>query len=103
MIIASNFLSALAKVLSLLLESYLWIVVAAAVVTWVNAAPWNPIVRFLRGMTEPVYRRLHRWLPFLVAGGLDFSPLILIAIIYFLQVFLVGTLEGWASQLLVSL
>lgn len=49
--------------INMILTVYLWIVVAAAVITWVNPDPANPIVRFLRGVTEPVFYRIRRVIP----------------------------------------
>ncbi len=66
------------RLVSWLLTIYTWVVIAAVLVTWVNPDPWNPIVRFLRRVTEPVFARIRRWLPFVVIGGLDLSPLVLL-------------------------
>jgi YggT family protein len=66
------------RIVSWLLTIYTWVVIAAVLVTWVNPDPWNPIVRFLRKVTEPVFARIRRWLPFVVIGGLDLSPLVLL-------------------------
>ncbi|MEK6601894.1 MAG: YggT family protein, partial [Candidatus Binatota bacterium] len=88
MFVLANFLDALAQVLYFLLEAYMWIVVARAVISWVNPDPYNPIVRFLYSATEPVLYRLRRALP-LYAGGIDFSPILVFVAIIFLQRFLV--------------
>jgi YggT family protein len=95
MFVLSNFLLAVASVLQLVLTIYMWIVIARAVVSWVNADPYNPIVRFLFNATEPLLYRVRRGLP-IVLGGIDFSPLLVIAAIYFLQVFLVQSLRDLA-------
>ncbi|GIW42309.1 MAG: hypothetical protein KatS3mg076_2886 [Candidatus Binatia bacterium] len=98
MLVLANFLLALARALDLVLWLYLWIVVARALVSWVNPDPYNPIVRFLYGATEPVLSRVRRALP-VFAGGIDFSPLVVIVGIYFLQIFLVGSLHDLARSL----
>lgn len=96
MIILSNFLMAIGMVLNTILNIYFWVVVANAVLTWVNPDPYNPIVRFLRNLTEPVYYRVRRILP-LSFGGMDFTPLVVLLAIQFLQVFLVNTLYQMAG------
>lgn len=98
MFVLANFLDALAQVLYFLLEAYMWIVVARAVISWVNPDPHNPIVRFLYSATEPVLYRLRRALP-LYAGGIDFSPILVFVVIIFLQRFLVQTLYDMARSL----
>ena len=74
---------------------YMWVIIIRAVISWVNPDPWNPIVRFIHQVTEPVLRPIRRRLP---ATGIDFSPLIVIAVIIFLQRVL-GRLELAALQL----
>jgi YggT family protein len=64
----------------------------------VNPDPYNPIIRFLRNVTEPVFYKVRRWLPFTYMSGVDLSPIVVILVIWFLQVFLVGTLEQLAMR-----
>lgn len=98
MFIVANFLDALAVVLYYLLEIYMWIVIARAVISWVNPDPYNPIVRFLYAATEPVLYRLRRAFP-LYGGGIDFSPILVFVAIIFLQRFVVQTLYDLARSL----
>ncbi len=89
MFVFGNLLEAVATVLNFLLTAYMWIIIIAALLSWVNPDPYNPIVRFLYGATEPVLRPIRRRLPM---TGIDFSPLIVIAVIYFIKIFVVRTL-----------
>ncbi len=68
-----------------LLDLYSWVVIAAALITWVSPDPRNPIVMFLRQLTEPVLAPIRRLLPPWKTGGLDFSPLIVIIAIQFVE------------------
>ncbi len=91
MFVLGNFLAAAAKILDLLLTMYLWVIIIRAILSWVNPDPYNPIVRLLYQVTEPVLGAIRRRLP--VGGfGIDFSPVIVIVVILFLQQFLVQTL-----------
>ncbi len=81
----------MAQLIDFILTIYMWIIIGRAVVSWVNADPYNPIVRFLYEATEPLLGRIRRVLP-MSMGGIDFSPMILILAIIFLQSFLVPTL-----------
>jgi len=98
MFVISNLLLALAKIIHLLLTFYMWIIIARAILSWVNPDPYNPIVRFLYSATEPVLYAVRRRLP-ISFGGVDFSPLIVILIIMFLDNFLVPSLTGLALRL----
>jgi YggT family protein len=96
--ILGNFLTAVAVVLDTVLNLYFWVVIAGAVLSWVNPDPYNPIVRFIRGATEPVYGRIRRVLP-LYGAGMDFTPFAVLLAIQFLRVFLVRTLLQFGAQM----
>jgi YggT family protein len=98
MFIVANFLLAVAKILNIALTLYMFIVIARAVISWVNPDPYNAIVRFLYATTEPVLYSIRRRLP-ISFGGFDFSPIIVILAIYFIQQFLVNSLIQIAVQL----
>jgi YggT family protein len=90
MFVFTNFFSAVAYVIEMVLNIYMWIIIARALISWVNPDPYNPVVSFLYRATEPVLYRIRRVMPDL--GGLDLSPLIVILIIYFLKEFVVRSL-----------
>ena len=79
-----NFLGAIAEVLNIVLTIYMWIVIISALISWVNPDPYNPIVRFLFSVTEPVFATVRRVLPFPYMG-IDFSPPYCIAGYHFLS------------------
>ena len=97
MFVVGNFMLGLATVVDYLLWIYMWIIVARALISWVNPDPWNPIVQFLQKATEPVLQPIRRRLGWRM--GLDLSPIIAILIIIFLQVALVQTLRDLAVTL----
>ena len=97
MFMFGNFIKAIADLLNFVLSAYIWIVIARAVISWVNADPYNPVVRFLHQVTDPVLNRIRRFLP--AMGGFDLSPMVLILAIIFLQTFLVPTLRQIAAGL----
>ncbi len=99
MFVLANFLIAAASVLGMLITLYTYVIIARAIISWVNPDPYNPIVRFLYNVTEPVLYRVRRTIPFAYAGGLDFSPLIVLLALYFLQIFLVRSLQDFAVTL----
>ncbi len=90
---------ALAKVLGVLLNAYMWIVIISALLSWVNPDPYNPIVRFLRGATDPVYAKVRRWVPFTMIGGFDLSPILLILVIQVADIVVVDNLVRLAFSM----
>jgi YggT family protein len=99
MFVIGNFLYALAVVVDYALTIYLWLVIARAVLSWVSPDPYNPIVRFIHNVTEPVLYRIRRLVP-LDLGGIDISPIIVIMAVIFLQKFLVGSLVGLSRTMM---
>jgi len=86
-----HLIEALAEIINLGLTIYMWLIIARAILSWVSPDPYNPIVRFLYNVTEPVLARVRQWVP-MVFGGLDLSPLLVLIAIVFLQKFLVASL-----------
>ena len=79
---SSGFLSGGIGIISNLLSLYMWVVIIRVLISWVNPDPYNSIVQFLRGITDPALEGLRRVLPsFLWSTGLDFTPLSLILLI----------------------
>ncbi len=98
MFIIGNLLMALAKILHIALNLYMWLVIARAILSWVNPDPYNAVVRFLYNATEPVLYAIRSRVP-IFFGGIDFSPMIVILVIYFLDSFLVPSLMGMALRM----
>ncbi len=98
MFIAGNLLQAIATILDTILWIYMWVIIIRALISWVNPDPWNPIVQFLDRVTEPVLYQIRCRIG--IGGlGFDFSPIIAILIIMFLQIAIVGSLKDLAIRM----
>ena len=97
MFIIGNFLMAVAKIMDMALSIYMWLIIIRALISWVNPDPYNPIVRFLVAATEPVLYPIRKRLPLM--GGIDFSPIVAILVIIFIQTFAVQSLMQMALRL----
>jgi YggT family protein len=98
MFIISTFLKAIASLLHMLLQTYIWIVIIAAVLTWVRPDPYNPIVQIIYKITNPAYVFVKRYIPTMV-NGIDLSPIIIILGLQFIDMFLVKILYQIAHGL----
>lgn len=97
MFVLGNLLMAVAKILDVALELYMWVIIIRALISWVNPDPYNPIVRFLHAVTEPALRPVRRLTG---AGmGIDISPIVVILGIMFLKYFLIASLREAAIRL----
>ena len=98
MFVLGNFLTAIAKVIDVVLTLYMWVIIARAILSWVSPDPYNPIVRFIHNITEPVLYQIRKRLP-LNFSGIDFSPIVVLLAIFFLQQFVVQSLLELALTL----
>jgi len=96
MFVLNNFIIAIARVIDIILTVYMWIIIARALISWVNPDPYNKIVIFLYRVTEPVLRPIRRIIP-RHNLPIDFAPLVVLLIIIFLQSFLVKTMLQMAT------
>ena len=99
MLILRNFILAVAQILNIALTLYMWVVIIRAVLSWVSPDPYNPIVRIIHNLTEPVLHQIRKRVP-VSFSGIDFSPIIVVLLVIFLQSFLVKTLIGLAGGLM---
>ncbi len=98
MFIAGNVLEGIASILDTVLWLYMWVIIIRALISWVNPDPWNPIVQFLQRVTDPVLYQIRKRLG-MGSMGFDFSPIIAILIIMFLQIAVVGSLRDLAMRM----
>ena len=81
------FLTSILTVVLSVVVLYKWVIIIAAVVSWVRPDPYNPIVQMLYRLTEPAYALIRRYIP-TVFGGMDLAPLVLILVLIFIETFL---------------
>jgi len=97
MFVLGNFFQALAGVVDMLLTTVYVILLVRVLLSWVNPDPYNPIVQFLYGVTEPILRPLRSVIP--PVSGFDLSPILAFIALMFIKSFLVSTLFEIGSRL----
>ncbi len=98
MMVVGTLLNAVAMILSMLINLYVWVIVIAALVSWVRPDPYNPIVQVLNRLTQPLYARLRSIIPTAI-NGIDFAPLIVAVLLKFIDLSLVQILANYAKTL----
>lgn len=98
MFLIANLLVAVAQILDYVLWAYAWILLGRVVISYINADPNNPLIRFLYSATEPLLQRVRAKLP-MTSGGFDFSPIVVWLAVMFLQRFLVRSLYDLAQAI----
>ncbi|WP_103644636.1 YggT family protein [Campylobacter concisus] len=96
--ILSTLFSAIANILHLIVTVYTWVIIAAALISWVRPDPNSPVVQLLYRLTEPVYSFIRRYIK-INFSGIDFTPLIVLLALQFLDQFLIRLLFGFAASL----
>jgi len=91
MSILGDLIIAIATILDKILDIYIWVIIIAALISWVSPDPYNPVVRFLRAVTEPVLNPIRRAIGYRL-GPIDISPVVVIFAIMFAQMFLIKSL-----------
>ncbi len=83
----------IAQILEQILNLYFWIVIISAVLSWIEPNPYNPIVRFIYSLTEPVFDFVREHLP-VIFGGIDLSPIVVIIALEIVQVYVIPSLAN---------
>jgi len=69
---------------------YIWVVIIASVLSFIQLDPRNPIVEVLNRLTQPVFSFVRQKLPFVVFSGIDLSPIVIILGLQFIDTLLIG-------------
>ena len=81
-----------------LLTIYIWVIIIAALLSWVRPDPYNPIVQFLTRITQPAYDLVRRLVP-TTFNGIDFAPLIIIIGLQVIDIILINLLNALAASI----
>jgi len=92
-------LNPLVTILTTLLRLYFYVVIVSAILSWVSPDPFNPIVRVVRNLTEPVFDKVRSAIPFTNFSGIDLSPIAVLLGIEFLRMFLVQGMQWLSLQI----
>ena len=91
MIVISTFLEAIAQILHMVINIYIWVIIISALISFVRPDPYNPIVQILHRLTNPVYALIRRFIPTII-GGIDVAPIIVVLALQFIDLFAVKLL-----------
>ena len=97
MLLLANFMAAVAQVCNVVISLAMFLIIVRAILSWFSPDPYNPLVRILTSSTDPLLRPVQRYVPAL--GGIDWSPLVALLVLMFLQRFLVVSLDDYARQI----
>lgn len=93
-----NLVTTIASILNIILDLYFWVIFIRAIMSWFNPNPYNPFVRSIYRLVDPITYRISKIIPSRF-GMIDISPFILMLIIIFLQKFIVKTLFEMGARM----
>lgn len=81
-------LIAIIQLIHTVINVYIWIIIIAALMSFIRPDPYNQIVQAIHKLTEPVFDFVRQKFPFLVISGIDLSPIVILLTLQFIDVFL---------------
>ncbi|MBI2341363.1 MAG: YggT family protein [Deltaproteobacteria bacterium] len=94
---------AVARMLGLIINIYTFVIAAAILISWVNADPYNPIVKVIRNLTEPAFNMFRKITPSrLYRTGFDFTPLVVMLALILIDTVLVNLLRDVGMSMLMK-
>ena len=95
--VISTFIEAIAHILNMVINIYIWVVIIAALISWVRPDPYKPIVQILYNLTEPIFAKIRRFMPTII-GGINIPPIIVILALQIINLFCVKLLFSFAHS-----
>jgi YggT family protein len=100
MILFANFLLAASRIIHIVLMVYIWIIVGRVIFSWIKVPSLYQVAVIIYRVTEPVLKPVRKYIPPYKMGGLDISPMIIILILWFIDIFVVRSMTLYAYQIL---
>lgn len=71
------------QVVNIVFEVLIWLVIIRCILSFVRHNPYQPLIRFVYDVTEPIMAPFRKLIP--AAGGLDFSPIVVLLVLSLAQ------------------
>jgi len=98
MFVLGNLLSATAAVLGIVLNLWSFVVVVAAILSWLPIDPYHPAASVIRRLSDVICDPIRRMVP-MHSLGIDLSPLFAILLLQFTNQFVVESLRQLGARL----
>jgi len=90
----SALIFAIVQLLHSVINLYIWVIIIAAVLSFVQLDPRNPIVEILNRLTQPAFNFVRQKMPFVVLSGIDLSPIVIIFGLQFIDTLMMRSVMG---------
>ena len=89
----SELIIGLLQIVNGLIWVYMWVIIIAALLTWIKPDPYNPVVQMLYRLTQPAYALVRKSIPTMF-NGIDLAPLVIIIGLQVLQLFITAAMRS---------
>jgi len=90
---ANELIIGLLQIFNGLIRLYMWVIIIAALLSWVKPDPYNPIVQVLYRLTQPAYSLVRRLMP-TSFNGIDLAPLVIIIGLQVIQLLITAIMRS---------
>ena len=90
----SALIYAIVQLIHSVITLYIWVIIIAAILSFVQPDPRNPIVEIINRLTQPAFQWVREKLPFVVISGIDLSPIVIIFGLQFIDTLMMSFVFG---------
>ncbi|MDY6134733.1 YggT family protein [Campylobacter lanienae] len=95
----THFIISIVDILDMVIRAYIFVIIAAALISWVRPDPFNPIVQLLYRLSAPAYNLIRKLRIPMIFGGIDIAPIIILLGLEFISRFVLGYIRAFAYQI----
>lgn len=95
----THFIISVVDILDMVIRAYIFVIIAAALISWVRPDPFNPIVQLLYRLSAPAYNLIRKLRIPTIFGGIDISSIIILLGLEFISRFVLGYIRALAYQI----
>ena len=95
----THFIISIVDILDMVIRAYIFVIIAAALISWVRPDPFNPIVQLLYRLSAPAYNLIRKLRIPTIFGGIDIAPIIILLGLEFISRFVLGYIRAFADQI----
>lgn len=95
----THFIISIIDILDMVIRAYIFVIIAAALISWVRPDPFNPIVQLLYRLSAPAYNLIRKLRIPTIFGGIDIAPIIILLGLEFISRFVLGYIRAFAYQI----
>ena len=95
----THFIISIVDILDMVIRAYIFVIIAAALISWVRPDPFNPIVQLLYRLSAPAYNLIRKLRIPTIFGGIDIAPIIILLGLESISRFVLGYIRAFSYEI----